>query len=103
MFLSRCKVRCLFAPISPSRTECEPLLDSVIIAKEQAIAPAVSRMGMTAIRKVKMKVTDSQTSNKTGNSKADGVSRETLNEWQRKDAARRASEAKDPDPKGAKS
>jgi hypothetical protein len=52
---------------------------------------------------MKMKVTNSQTSNKTGNDKADdGVSRETLNEWQRKDTARRASEAKDPDPKGAK-
>jgi hypothetical protein len=46
-----------------------------------------------------MKVSNSQKSDKTD----DGVSRDTLNDWQRKDAARKSGEAKHPeaDPKDA--
>ncbi len=49
-----------------------------------------------------MKVNDSQKSDKTD----DGISRETLNDWQRKDAAKKMGEAKhrDADPEdGGKS
>ena len=47
-----------------------------------------------------MKVNNSQKSDKAD----DGISRETLNDWQRKDAARKADEAKhrDADPKDAR-
>jgi hypothetical protein len=46
-----------------------------------------------------MKVSNNQKSEKTD----DGVSRDTLNDWQRKDAAKNAQEAKhrDADPKDA--
>ena len=46
-----------------------------------------------------MKVSNSQKSDKTD----DGVSRDTLNDWQRKDAARKSGEVKHPeaDPKDA--
>ena len=40
-----------------------------------------------------MQVSNSQNSDKTD----DGVSRKTLNDWQRKDAAKNTHEAKDPE------
>jgi len=48
-------------------------------------------------RNADMKVSNSQKSDKAD----DGISRETLNDWQRKDAAKKADEAKrrDADPK----
>jgi hypothetical protein len=51
-------------------------------------------------RNADMKVINSQKSDKTD----DGISRETLNDWQRKDAAKKADEAKrrDSDSKDAR-
>ena len=51
-------------------------------------------------RNADMKVINSQKSNKAD----DGISRETLNDWQRKDAAKKADEAKrrDSDSKDAR-
>jgi len=51
-------------------------------------------------RNADMKVSNSQKSDKAD----DGISRETLNDWQRKDAAKKADESKhrDADPKDAR-